>query len=44
MADNYLYRQFEDMGFTRAGLLKAWVKRGNTYHDTALLQRLFNPK
>mgnify|MGYP002624884747 CR=1 FL=1 len=32
---------FTNSGFTRAGILKAWVKRGTTYYDTALLQRLF---
>lgn len=29
---------FLNSGFTQAGLLKSWVKRGNQYHDVALLQ------
>lgn len=32
---------FEDYGYQRAGILKSWVKRGNTYRDVALLQMLF---
>lgn len=32
---------FESFGYQRVGILKAWVKRGTTYHDTALLQMLF---
>lgn len=32
---------FEDFGYRRAGVLEAWVKRGNTYRDVALLQMLF---
>lgn len=29
---------FKDYGFEQAGILKAWVKRGNTYHDVVILQ------
>ncbi|MCQ2289510.1 MAG: GNAT family N-acetyltransferase [Muribaculaceae bacterium] len=29
---------FGDYGFEQAGLLKSWVKRGTTYHDTVILQ------
>ncbi len=29
---------FWDYGFTQAGLLKSWIKRGTTYHDVHLLQ------
>ena len=32
---------FEDYGYTRAGVLQSWVKRGNTYRDVALLQMIF---
>jgi len=32
---------FDELHFTQAGVLKQWVKRGNTYHDVALLQRVF---
>ena len=31
---------FEHFGYQRAGILKAWVKRGKTYHDVALLQMI----
>ena len=29
---------FEDYGFSRAGVLQSWVKRGTIYRDVALLQ------
>lgn len=29
---------FKDYGFVQSGVLKSWVKRGNTYHDVAVLQ------
>ncbi|MBQ3364685.1 MAG: GNAT family N-acetyltransferase [Muribaculaceae bacterium] len=32
---------FEDFGYSRSGILKLWVKRGNTYRDVALLQMIF---
>ena len=32
---------FIHFGFTQAGLLQAWVKRGRDYHDVALLQLIF---
>ena len=32
---------FEDYGYRRAGVLNAWVKRGTTYRDVALLQMIF---
>ncbi len=32
---------FEDFGYSRSGILKSWVKRGNTYRDVALLQMIF---
>ena len=32
---------FEDYGYTRAGVLQSWVKRGNIYRDVALLQMIF---
>lgn len=32
---------FEDYGYIRCGILKSWVKRGNTYRDVALLQMIF---
>ena len=32
---------FEDSGYSRSGILKSWVKRGNTYRDVALLQMIF---
>ncbi len=32
---------FEDYGYSRCGILKSWVKRGNTYRDVALLQMIF---
>jgi diamine N-acetyltransferase len=32
---------FERFGYQRVGVLQAWVKRGTTYHDVALLQMLF---
>lgn len=32
---------FEDFGYSRAGTLKSWVKRGTTYRDVALLQMIF---
>ena len=32
---------FEDYGYTQAGILQSWVKRGNTYRDVALLQMVF---
>ncbi len=34
-------RLFEDFGYSRAGTLKSWVKRGNTYRDVALMQMIF---
>ena len=34
-------RLFEDFGSSRAGTLKSWVKRGNTYRDVALMQMIF---
>ena len=30
---------FEQEDFHKAGILRDWVKRGNTYHDVALLQK-----
>lgn len=33
-------RLFEDYGYRRAGVLQAWMKRGSTYRDVALLQML----
>ena len=32
---------FEDYGYTRAGILQSWVKRGNTYRNVAFLQMIF---
>ena len=32
---------FEDYGYSRCGILKSWVKRGNIYRDVALLQMIF---
>lgn len=32
---------FEDFGYSRSGILKSWVKRGNTYRNVALLQMIF---
>lgn len=32
---------FEDFGYSRSGILKSWVKRGNTYLNVALLQMIF---
>lgn len=32
---------FERFGYQRVGVLQAWVKRGTTYNDVALLQMLF---
>lgn len=32
---------FEDYGYSRGGILKSWIKRGNTYRDVALLQMIF---
>lgn len=29
---------FSDYGFQQAGVLKSWVKRGNTYHDAVIMQ------
>ncbi|MCF0181054.1 MAG: GNAT family N-acetyltransferase [Muribaculaceae bacterium] len=29
---------FLDYGFEQAGVLKAWIKRGKTYHDAVVLQ------
>lgn len=34
-------RLFEDFGYSRAGTLKSWAKRGNTYRDVALMQMIF---
>ena len=31
---------FDAFGYQRVGILKAWVKRGSTYHDAALLQMI----
>jgi len=31
---------FEDYGYRRVGVIKAWVKRGTTYHDVAMLQMI----
>lgn len=31
-------RLYEDYGFKQAGLLQCWVKRGQCYHDAALMQ------
>ena len=31
---------FEDYGYRRVGVLNAWVKRGTTYRDVAILQML----
>ncbi len=31
---------FEDYGYSRAGILQSWVKRGNRYRDVAILQML----
>ena len=33
-------KMFEDYGYRRAGILNSWVKRGNSYHDVALLQMI----
>ena len=33
-------KMFEDFGYRRVGVLQSWVKRGNTYRDTALLQMI----
>lgn len=32
---------FDDYGFTRVGVLKHWVKRGNVYTDVVLMQLIF---
>ena len=32
---------FEEFGYRRVGVIQSWVKRGNTYHDVALLQMIF---
>ena len=39
--NNVCLNLFEDFGYTRAGTLKSWVKRGTTYRDVALLQMIF---
>ena len=31
---------FENYGYSRAGILQSWVKRGNRYRDVAILQML----
>ena len=31
---------FEKYGYRRVGIINAWVKRGSTYHDVALLQMI----
>jgi diamine N-acetyltransferase len=31
---------FEQYGYRRVGVLTSWVKRGNSYHDVALLQMI----
>lgn len=31
---------FDEFGYIRVGTLKAWVKRGTTYHDVVLMQMI----
>lgn len=31
---------FENYGYRRVGVIQSWVKRGNAYHDVALLQMI----
>jgi diamine N-acetyltransferase len=33
-------RLFENYGYRRVGTINSWVKRGNVYHDVALLQMI----
>ena len=32
---------FKSNGYQRVGVIKSWVKRGMTYHDVVLLQKIF---
>lgn len=36
--NNVCLKLFGDYGFEQSGLLRSWVKRGNTYRDAVILQ------